>query len=155
MKLYRADKRKFSIGDKLETAGDFLQKNPKGSHEIESLFESMRPTEKPQRAHCLYLFENLEVAKKHWSKMTDGNLYEVNLDESQVLHRADMQFVDMAFRAEDSNERIQYAKNYWSGIESGEPRIEILTQSAIISGIVSQNQDERRAYFKSLVLTTS
>ncbi len=149
MKLYRADKRNFSIGDKLETAGEFQQKNPEGSHEIESIFESMRPSEKPQRAHCLYLFENLDAAKKHWSKMTDGKLYEVDLDVSKILHRADMQFFDMAFDSTDINERIKHANSYWSGIEAASPIIEILTESAVVSGIISQNQSERRAYLRS------
>ena len=115
MKLYRADKRDFEIGNLIVTVGEFMTKNPEGSARIESIFESIRPKNKPTRLNSLYLFEDVSVARKHWSKMTDGKLYEVEIDESLMLHWADMQLVDDGFLAEEENEVIKCAIHYWEG----------------------------------------
>lgn len=152
MKLYRADKRNFIVGETIKSAGEFTSRNPEGSNLIEDLLESLRPSEKPERSKCLYLFEDLTVAKKHWSKMTDGKLYEVEVDEQSILHRADMQLVDSAFVSEDSKEKAEFANDYWLGKETGMPRIEVLVDQAEVVSVISKNQDERRAYFRSWAL---
>jgi len=146
MILYRADKRDFIVGEIIETAGEFTTQNPEGSEEIENLFESARPNKKPIRSTCLYLFEDLTVAKKHWSKMADGKLYEVEVDEALILHRADMRLVDKAYCTKDEAERNACASEYWSGIETSNPRIEILVENAVVVKIVSKDQNERRKY---------
>jgi len=146
MKLYRADKRDFFVGDKITSANEFATKNPEGSSEIEDLFEAERPHGKSPRIGCLYLFEDEIVAKKHWSKMADGKLYEVEIDESSILHRADMRFVDKAFLSTDTSEREVCAKDYWSGVETDTPRIEILVNEATVVNVVSKDQIERRKY---------
>jgi len=146
MRLYRADKRDFYVGDNITTANEFASKNPEGSSGIGNLFDSIKPTEKPSRIGCLFLFEDEIVARKHWSKMTDGKLYEVEIDENSILHRADMRLVDKAFSAIDASERELCAKEYWAGIETEYPRIEILVKEATIVSVLSKNQAERREY---------
>jgi hypothetical protein len=152
LKLYRADKRDFNVGTEISTAREFIIKNPQGSHRVEDLFEFKRPSNKPMRSESLFLFENLEVAKKHWSEMIDGNLYEVEVDNSSILHRADMQLVDLAFRTENESELERCAADYWMGKETNNPRIEVLVKKAIISNVISKSQSERREYFKSWAL---
>lgn len=152
MKLYRADKRDFNIGDLIVTAGEFTTKNPEGSARIEHIFESVRPENKPTRSNCLYLFEDISVAKKHWSKMTEGKLYEVEIDENLILHRADMRLVDDAFLAEEESEAIKCASNYWEGQETTTSRIEVLVQNATVTNIVSKDQHERGNFLKSWAL---
>lgn len=152
MKLYRADKRDFSVGELIRTAGEFVTLNPEGSQRVEECFEQERPTDKPLREKCLYLFESLDVAKKHWSKMTGGMLYEIDIDESMILHRADMQLVDAAYRESDENALKKCAIDYWAGVETPSPRIEILVSEAIVSRVVSKDQKERVEFFKSWAL---
>lgn len=75
MRLYRADKRDFSVGDLITSANEFALKNPNGSEQIEHIFEQQRPHGKPNRIGSLFLFENEIVALKHWSKMANGKIY--------------------------------------------------------------------------------
>lgn len=146
MKLYRADKRDFDVGDEVTSANEFTSKNPDGSEDIERIFEEQRPPEKPKRSGPLYLFDNEVVAKKHWSKMADGKLYEVELREETILHKGDMRFVDEAFLAEDSLSKIRCATDYWEGKESDKPRMELLVSRAFVIKIISKDQTERRKY---------
>ena len=148
MKLYRADKRDFNVGDIITSACEFTILNPKGSNQLEELFELYRPESKQERSKCLFLFEDLTVAKKHWSKMTDGKLYEVEVDEESILHRADMQLVDKAFTSK-YEDRVEFAKNYWMGRETAKPKIEILANQAMVTNVISKDQDKRREYLKS------
>jgi hypothetical protein len=146
MRLYRVDKRDFYAGDIVNSANEFFSLNPEGSNKVEEIFENNRPYDKPNRIGCLYLFENEVVAKKHWSKMADAKLYEVDFLEELILHRGDMRFVDKAFAVSELADKVQCAKDYWAGVETKTPRIEILVHSAVISRVISKDQAERRKY---------
>jgi hypothetical protein len=149
--LYRVDKRDFGVGDVVTTAGEFTSKNPEGSIIVEELFELSRPEGKPVRHECLFLFENLEVAKKHWSKMKDGKLYKVEIDDEEILHKGDMEYVDKAFIVESNSDKNDCARDYWAGIKTDNPRIEILVSSAIVTEIISNNDHERKEYLISWI----
>lgn len=154
LNLYRADKRDFEVGSVVKTAQKFVSLNPNGSQKIEEVFEIMRPQEKPKRDTCLYLFEDLNDAKKHWSKMSDGKLYEVSLLENDILHRGDMELFDKAFMSRDNMETVKTcAKDYWDGKKTTHPIIEILVRQATISRIISKDQNERINYLRSWALT--
>lgn len=146
--LYRADKRDFKMGDVIQSAKEFMDKNREGSLDVEAAFESARPKHMLKRSDCLYLFENLKDAKKYWSKMRGGKLYEVAVEGT--VHRVDMALVDAAFiNRTNATVLREYAENYWSGAISPAPVIEILVAQARIVSIISKDEDERLAYFKS------
>ena len=154
MNLFRVDKRDFDVGSVVESANEFVSLNPNESQVIEEIFERMRPQEKPKRDSCLYLFEDLNDARKHWSKMTDGKLYEVTLIEDDILHRGDMELFDKAFISRDNIETVKMCANeYWSGKNTKHPIIEILVIQATISRIISKDQNERIHYLESWAFT--
>lgn len=155
-KFYRADKRLFSIGGIVRSAGEFLEKNPLGSNEIECVFEKKRPSHLPPRATCLYVFPLLADAKKHWSKMSEGKLYEVTVKQVDILFQADMSHVDEAFRSKALPEKIESCANlYWSGTCSAKPVIEALVRQAHVSDILSIDEGERKAHLKSWAISTN
>ncbi len=150
---FRADKRDFEVGDVITTAGEFQTLNPPDSIYVENVFESVRPTEKPQRLGNLYLFRNEIVAKKHWSKMTGGNLYTARVDDFSLHHEGDMRLVNMAYENRLDTSKVEsLAKDYWSGIFTTNPMIEVIVRCAVITNIVSKDQKERVTYFKSWAL---
>lgn len=149
MKWYRADKRDFNVGDEIFSANEFVTLNPEGSKANEDLFELKRPEGKPCRIGCLYLFENEEVARKHWSRMSDGKLYEVELGNEEILHRGDMRFIDEAFILPEIAERELCVTNYWAGIETKNPRVEVLVNKARVTRVISKDQVERLQFLKS------
>lgn len=152
MLLYRADKRIFNIGEVIQSANEFTTKNPPGSNAIEQLFDTMRPEGKPNRFGCLFLFDDLVHAKKHWSKMTDGKLYVVEICANSILHRGDMQLIDRAYRSGDDGQRQRCAREYWGGTETQGSVIETLVEKATVVDVVSKDQEERKAYLNSWML---
>lgn len=86
------------------------------------------------------------VAKKHWSKMADGKLYEVRIEDSEVMHRGDMRLVDEAFCCSDLADIEACADRYWNGEKTASPRMELIVQSATVSAVLSKDHDERRRY---------
>ncbi len=152
MLLYRADKRTFKIGEVIQSANEFATKNPPGSNAVEQLFDTMKPKGKPNRFGCLFLFDDLVHAKKHWSKMTDGKLYVVETNPDSILHRGDMQLVDQAYKSGDDGERQRCAKEYWGGTETQGSVIETLVEKATVVDVVSKDQEERKAYLNSWTL---
>lgn len=156
VRFYRADKRDFVVGDEIYSAGEFHLLNPVGISELEEVFEAARPKGLPERGQSLFVFESLKDARKHWSKMADGKLYEVNVAPQAVLFRADMALVDSAYRASAVlSALLEHARKYWAAEKSEVPVIEVLVSSATVSAIVSKDQKERREYLKSWALVYS
>jgi hypothetical protein len=154
--FYRADKRIFSAGDVVVSAKEFLAKNPDGSLDLERVFEEKRPKNLPPRADCLYVFSALSDAKKHWSKMTGGKLYEVAVADTDVLFEGDMSLVDLAFRSRQVSEEVEAcADRYWQGKCSEKPVIEVLVRNATVLTVVSNNETERQAYFRSWAISST
>jgi len=152
-KFFRADKREFSVGEIVVSARDFLAKNPLGSSDIENAFEDVRPKSLPPREECLYVFECLKDAQKHWSKMTGGKLYEVTVEPGDILHRGDMSLVDSAFVSRSVPDEVAAnAQQYWSGEFGPKPVIEVLVKSARVSAVISKDEQKRKAYFKNWTL---
>jgi hypothetical protein len=143
---YRVDRRDFQPGEVIASAKEYLELSPERARRVEELFEQARPENKPRRTESLFLFENLTVAKKHWSKMSDGKLYEMKIAHSAVLHRGDMRLIDIAGDDNDDEKVQSSANQYWSGETTDRPRIEILVATALVTKVISKDQEERRRY---------
>jgi len=66
MLLFRADKTDFEVGDVITTAGHYFDKFPENTKLLEQRLEDFRPNDKPRRIDCFFLFESLDLAKRHW-----------------------------------------------------------------------------------------
>lgn len=143
MTFFRVDQRDFQVGDKIETAREFTKKNPRGSEIVERVFREHKPEHLPDRTECLFVFEKINDAYWHWAKMSNGKLYEVAVDA--ILLSSDMRLVDEAFvHKEDIEAVASFAKRYWSGEDfTHKPRVEVLASFAIVTGIISKNEQER------------
>jgi len=81
--------------------------------------------------------------------MANGKLYEIEINESLILHKGDMRFVDNAFMSTDKTERKHSARKYGAEIETDNPLIEILVNDTTIAGVISKDQIERSKYLLS------
>jgi hypothetical protein len=129
---FRADKRRFSVGDTiLPTGGDFAELHQDIGKEMEELLARLRPKKKPVRRDNLFVFEDVEAAKKYWSKMKGGNLYEVEIDAKRILHRGDMELTEEIGRLlRGKQDATQLAIQYWKGVMSKAPEVELLVPQA-------------------------
>lgn len=147
---YRADKRDFSVGQTIQTAGQFQQLNPGGADVVEEIFEFNRPIGKPKRRNSLFLFTSGQSAKRHWSKMTGGLLYVVEALETSDTHRGDMILVNSAFNnVGDERAVSDLAKKYWDGFLTEKPVVEVLVADAKVVGVISKHQGEREDFLGS------
>jgi hypothetical protein len=71
LRVYRADKQRFKVGDTIQTAGSFSSLNPDGA-ELEAIFNEVKPDEKPIRAQCFFLFENFDDCTSQPNRIRAG-----------------------------------------------------------------------------------
>ena len=135
IKAFRADKRRFAVGQSIGTASEFPERNPSGK-QLERVFTAAKPDGKPERIGSLFVFENYDDAEWHWAKMADGILYECEIEDTAILHRGDMKLIDIA---------MPYANRYWTGESTGKPCWELLVAGASITKIICGDQKLRLA----------
>lgn len=88
--------------------------------------------------------------------MKDGKLYEVEVELSDVLLRADMALVDSAHALLGCADQIaEKADKYWAERRGENATIEVLVNSARVSRIISKDDKERYEYLRSRVLVRS
>jgi len=88
--------------------------------------------------------------------MTGGKLYEVAVADTDVLFEGDMSLVDLAFISRQVSEEVEAcADRYWQGKCSEKPVIEVLVRNATVLTVVSNNETERQAYFRSWAISST
>ncbi|WP_231890384.1 hypothetical protein [Methylomonas methanica] len=149
MPYYRVDKRPFSVGDKITTAKDYYGRFTGAAKAVEDFLEESRPGSKTCRTNCLFVFCDEQCAKKHWSKMSNGKLYHVEIYEDSICHRGDMALMDrMKELVEEGKSIEELAGAYWRSECSSAPEIEIMVESAFVIEVLSVSDAERLAYLK-------
>ena len=147
MKAYRADKRDFQPGDVIRSAGEYVGAFSREQRKVERCIDRGRQRHVPSRARSLFVFESLDAAKKHWSKMSDGKLYEVEIDEATIRHRGDMALVEQVHHAFQAGRDIKsLIAAYWNGDLTDAPEIEIMVEDARVMAVISKDQNERRQH---------
>lgn len=133
-RLYRVDKRIFSVGDEIKPQTIFEQQLDGKRRLVEELLSQTRPLEKPERKDSLFLFFELAGALKFFQKY-GGNIYRVS--HIDCLHKGDMNKIDNLFdltRYTDNRKLLSdVAREYWqSGTHTFMPCYEILTPRCVV-----------------------
>lgn len=140
--LYRADKRDFAPGEPIVTAGQFSTLHPDSGKRAEAILDDVKPEGKPHRKDCLMLFESEDAARKHWSKMSNGKLYEVEIDAAKILHRGDMNLVDeigALIKQGDDDQAHARARDYWLKTPEAKACIEVLIGQGQVKRLIGDN----------------
>jgi hypothetical protein len=146
---FRVDKRLFAVGDRIRTAGEYYANLAGVAKKIEDELENTRPAQKLARTNCLFVFESLPTAEKHWSKMKDGKLYQLAIDDAAIVHRGDMALMDeMKSVIEAGGEYRSIAHEYWNSTMSSTPEVELLISDAVVSDIINISDAERVAFLR-------
>jgi hypothetical protein len=145
MTYYRVDKRPFSVGDEITSSKEYYEKFIGVTKDVEDTLESRRPKTKQQRTECLFVFDDEVCARKHWSKMKDGKLYRVSIDEACISHRGDMALMDtMKQLGETEKDMTAVADAYWRGESGTKPEFEIMVPMAVVTEVISTSDEERQ-----------
>ena len=147
MTYYRVDRRLFEVGEEICTASEYYDKFEKIAKDVEDALELSRPEDMKPRTECLFVFEDEQCARKHWSKMIDGKLYEVSIKNANVFHRGDMAQLNVMKQLHEIGQSMsEVAKAYWRGETSYSPEIEIMVSNAIVTRVLSTSDSERREH---------
>ena len=85
------------------------------------------------RAHALFVFEDLDVAKALLGQTQSKQLYEMSIEDKDILHRADLRIYDEivdALKAKRDPDGL--IREFWAGIERPSPRIELAVMKATV-----------------------
>jgi hypothetical protein len=95
------------------------------------------------RAHAVFVFEKLEVAKGLLGKTPGKHLYEMEIDMDDILHRADLRIYDEIVEALKQNKNTdQLVKEFWQGVERPSPRMELTVRKATAVEKLVDNRDK-------------
>lgn len=150
MPYYRVDKRLFAVGAVVTPAGEYYGKFTGIAKQVEDHLEARRPPGGRARTECTFVFSKLQDAEAHWRKMRDGKLYEVAIEDGEIVHTGDMHLMDLMNEAAEQGAPLStMAEQYWSSRMTPAPVVEVLVPSARIIAVINTDEGARRAAFIS------
>jgi hypothetical protein len=100
------------------------------NQEAERLIREAHPEGQYIRASSIYTWKHLSMAEASWLHEKTKNLYELEIDEDDIVHTADLDhFATLVSVAGNKQLADVYTQKYWNGpIES--ERVEVLVRKA-------------------------
>lgn len=129
MKAFRVSKEQFGVGAEIPI-GHRLENLPADRLEVESVLESMRPSEKPRRTDARYVFKEHHSALAWAIDAVDRKVYEVEVEK--VLHEGDWNWIGRIWKESDAGIRKQMAAKYWKSEFSDQPTVELIVSKATV-----------------------
>lgn len=147
LSLFRVDKRKFEVGNIIRPNGEYYTHLDAVRRKVEDSLS--RTNSNIERNNILFLFDDIKNALIFWRKIGESaNIYEVKLTGEQVLHKADMNYLDVLSLIErelkDDKKLDCFSEKYW-GNESGlfSPCYELLVREAKVKKIIVEGSSEQ------------
>jgi hypothetical protein len=85
------------------------------------------------RENAVFVFEDRRVAEELLGATDGKHLYEVIVDDRDVLSRADLKIYDEIVECLKQGEAVdQLVTEFWDGVERPSPRIELTVRKAVI-----------------------
>lgn len=147
MITYRIDKRDYRPNDVIIPQGLYQLDLTQDRLEAENILEQNRPENKPIRNSILMLFEDFEAARVFWTKSPNAKFYRTEINEEDILHTGDYNLVEHIFAAitagnlENAN---LLAIDYWNGVMTDSPIVEIFVNESPVNCIISDSEKERK-----------
>lgn len=114
MGYYRIDRRDFAVGDTITPNAAFINNINEQRLEVENLLENLRPETKPNRNEIVKLFDSFIAAKKYWVLDPNSKFYEVEIAETDILHRGNYPLVERLAKETDEVIKNRIATQYWN-----------------------------------------
>ena len=114
MAYYRIDRRDFEIGDTITPNAAFINNVNEQGVEVERILENLRPETKPNRNEIVKLFDSFIAAKKYWVLDPNSKFYEVEIAETDILHRGNYPLVERLAKETDEGIKNRIANEYWN-----------------------------------------
>lgn len=96
------------------------------------------------RGTSIFIFEDEGETRNYYNHQKGRNLYELEVNDADIVHRADMNWINKigdAIEARDEASAKTYADNWIKGIPTDKPRWETLTKAAKVKSIFGTAAD--------------
>lgn len=144
MKVFRIDNRPFEVNGVITPQNQYQGVLDQNRALIEELLEAHRPVGKPRRNEILMVFQHFDNAKDHWTIQTNSKFYRAEIQEVDIIHIGDYNKVEELWANCNNPERaLQIAIEYWDGIMTDNPKVEIFVAAAPVTHVLSNSERER------------
>jgi hypothetical protein len=138
---YRIDHRELNVGDVILSSGDHIAQLNSELNVAELALRNVSRERAVIRATGLYAFENSKRAEKYFLGKK-GYLYEIEVDEQDVLHTANLLLVNKIAEARSKDAKDSLIKSYWDGERGDGDWIEILAKKATVKKLMYTAKDK-------------
>ena len=148
LSLFRVDKRKIKEGDFILPNNEYFSHLAVDRERVEKSLIRANPNPNIKRENVLFLFDDIKNALIYWQKIgISANLYEVVLEGEPVLHKADMNYLDVLLLIEQKlkDEKLldKFSEKYWEcGFGLFSPCYEILVKKAKVKNVIVEGSSE-------------
>jgi hypothetical protein len=143
MGYYRIDRRDFAIGDVITANAAFINNVDEQRLEVENLLENLRPETKPNRNEIVKLFDSFIAAKKYWVLDPQSKFYEVDISETDILHRGNYPLVERLSKETDEGIKNRIASQYWNDEVVDDAIVENYVNEARVIRVVCKDEKIR------------
>ncbi|UWU66109.1 DUF3841 domain-containing protein [Bradyrhizobium sp. NC92] len=142
LKLYRIDQRTFAAGDAMPPPGDHMEDLEPPQQTAERILRSAAGVRERVRADLIFTFDSLDWTKRYFMGKSGRTVYELEVDEKDVVHSADMMYFNkIADINADTPEARAYAALYWQGDRGDGKRVEHLCAAARVKEVLFTTSD--------------
>ncbi|MGY8635826.1 hypothetical protein RAD15_25480 [Bradyrhizobium sp. 14AA] len=136
--LYRIDQRTFKAGDHMPPPGDHAEDLTEPQKFAERILRREAGEHRARyRADHLFTFDNPDWSRRYFNGKDNRTLYEVEVDEADIVHSADMDlFNDIANHGQDDDTAKELATQYWNGDKRKGDRVEHLCKGAKVKKVL-------------------
>src|SRR6185312_2616543 len=107
----------------------------------------LRPDLTNLRANSLYLFADLDKARRYYALSgRNRTLYEVEVEGTDVRHEADMQLIIEIGKAAKDAEAVHLCKMWANGANTSNPWREVLVAKATVKSVIHEPGDKLRVF---------
>lgn len=141
--LYRIDQRNFAAGDPMPPPGDHMEDLAPEQQTAETILRGAADADRERwRADQIFTFDNLDWVKRYFMGKPGRTVYELEVDEKDILHSADMMlFNQIADINADTPEAQALAKRYWDGDRGNGERVEHICKAARVTKVLYTSAD--------------
>ena len=145
--LYRIDRREFSVGKEILPPGDHIDFVETPLQAAEALLRRVAGDRAKLRSEYLFVFKDLNYTGKYFLGKGGRSIYEVEVDESDILHEADMMLVnEIADVISDTPAAESLAERWLNQETRDSERVEVVVAKAVVKRKLFKPGDGKKIY---------
>jgi hypothetical protein len=142
--LYRIDERAFAAGEAMTPPGDHISSLKAEQQTAEVILRRAAGVRERVRADLIFTFDNLAWTKRYFTLKSNRTIYELAVDEKDIVHSADMElFNAIAEINADTPEAQALAARSWQSDKGDGQRVEHLCAAAWVTAVLYTPHQKR------------